>query len=56
MFFHLVQTANVFTQILYKSNYMFLNTYGSDMDDYVSTFNSSQVFEGVKKFQICSFR
>ena len=28
---------------------MFLNTYGSDMDDYVSTFNSSQVIEGVTK-------
>lgn len=37
------------SQILYKSNYMFLNTYGSDMDDYVSTFNSSQVIEGVTK-------
>ena len=34
---------------------MFLNTYGSDMDDYVSTFNSSQVLRGNKNSKFVPF-
>ena len=37
------------SQHLYRSNYMFLNTYGEDMDDYVSSFNSAQIIDGIIK-------
>ena len=37
------------SQSLYSENYMFLNTYGSDMDSYRTTFTIEQVFNGLIK-------
>ena len=37
------------SQTLYSENYMFLNTYGSDMDGYRATFNIDQILNGLIK-------
>ena len=37
------------SQLLYGSNYMLLNTYGSDMDEYRATLNLDQFFDGMLK-------
>lgn len=37
------------SQDLYQENYMLLNTYGSDMDEYRSTFNFHQIYTGLLK-------
>ncbi len=37
------------SQSLYSKNYMFLNTYGSDMDSYRTTFTIEQVYNGLAK-------
>lgn len=37
------------SQTLYSESYMFLNTYGSDMDGYRATFNFNQIFNGLIK-------
>ena len=37
------------SNLLYSENYMFLNTYGSDMDAYTSTINIEQIILGIIK-------
>ena len=37
------------SNLLYSENYMFLNTYGSDMDAYTSTINIEQIILGILK-------
>lgn len=37
------------SRTLYSENYMFLNTYGSDMDGYRATFNIEQILNGLIK-------
>jgi len=37
------------SQDLYQENYMLLNTYGSDMDEYRTTFNFHQIYTGLLK-------